>query len=275
VSGALLEALLGMLVGAGLVVTVGALRGHEPLDRSRLPSTQRPWRRWALAALVGLLVGLVTGWPVTALFGVVGVVWLPRLFGRPQGYASAERLEAVATWTEMLRDTIAGAAGLNQALIATAPLAPPALRASLETLATRLEAGIPTGRALRALASEVADPAVDVVVAALVLATEQRAGRLGELLSALAETTRREVAMRLRVEARRASSFSSMRIVAGFSLAFAGGLVLFARSFLAPYGSALGQLVLLVVGAIFGLGLWLMARLVRPPAGERFLARAE
>jgi Flp pilus assembly protein TadB len=275
VSGALLEALLGLLVGAGLVVTVGALRGFEPHGPSRQPSRQRPWRRCGIAALVGLLAGLVTGWPVAALFGVVGVAWLPQLFGRPQGHASAERLEAVATWTEMLRDTMAGAAGLNQALIATAPLAPTALRAPLETLATRLEAGVPTGRALRALASELADPAVDVVVAALVLATEQRAGRLGELLSALAETTRREVAMRLRVEARRASSFSSMRIVAGFSLAFACGLLLFARSFLAPYGSALGQLALLVVGAIFGLGLWLMARLVRPPAGERFLARAE
>ena len=68
-------------------------------------------------------------------------------------------------------------------------------------------------------------------------------------LQALAESTREEVSLRLRVETSRASVRSGVRTVVVFSVAFAAGLAVFARSYLAPFGSATGQLVLLAVGA--------------------------
>ena len=49
------------------------------------------------------------------------------------------RIEAVAGWSEMLRDTMAGAAGLEQAIVATATVAPLPIRAEVATLAVRLE----------------------------------------------------------------------------------------------------------------------------------------
>ena len=53
----------------------------------------------------------------------------PSVLGRDQDAAgSVARIEAVAGWTEMLRDTTSAAAGLEQAIAATAPLAPEAIR---------------------------------------------------------------------------------------------------------------------------------------------------
>ncbi len=106
------------------------------------------------------------------------------------------------------------AAGLEQAIIATAPVAPLPIRAEVVTLAVRLE-GERLAPALRAFADEVADPTGDLVVAALVLAAEHQAQRLGELLGSLAAAARDQATMRLRVEAGRARTRTSVKVVVG------------------------------------------------------------
>jgi hypothetical protein len=107
----------------------------------------------------------------------------------------------------------------------------------------------------------------------LILAVSSRAQRLGELLAALAESTREEVALRLRIETSRASIRSGVRTVLVFSVGFAVALTILAHSYLAPFGSAAGQIVLLVVGALYAMGLTLMVVLARPPAPVRLLGR--
>ena len=166
-----------------------------------------------------------------------------------------------------------GAAGLTQALIATASVCPQAIREQVSTLANRLSSGAALTATLRSFADELADPAADVVVATLLMAATERAHRLGDLLGALAESTREEVAMRQAVEASRASARSAVRTVTGFSVGFLVLMVLFARSYLAPYGTPEGQAVLVVVGALFGLGLWLMAVMVRTRPTPRLFVR--
>ena len=153
----------------------------------------------------------------------------------------------MAGWAEMLRDTMAGSAGLEQAIVATAPLAPLPIRAEVATLAVRLE-GERLAPALRAFADEVADPTCDLVVAALVLAAEHQAQRLGELLGSLAAAARDQATMRLRVEAGRARTRTSVKVIVGATGALVVGLALFNRGYLAPYDTAVGQLVLLLVG---------------------------
>jgi Flp pilus assembly protein TadB len=190
------------------------------------------------------------------------------LSGNP-AKAAIERVEAVATWTEMLRDTLAGSAGLTQALVATALIAPKPLRPQLATLAARLQAGVPLATALGQLADDIADPAADTVVACLVMASTERARRLGDLLGALADSTREECAMRMSVEASRASARSAVRMISGFSFGLLGLMAVVARSYLTPYGTAEGQLVLALVGCIYGLGLWLMSVMARPRAVPR------
>ena len=85
-------------------------------------------RATALAA-AGLVVGVITGWVVGALLAATTVWLLPRLIGPDRVHAQQlARIEAIAAWTEMLRDTLSAAAGLEQAILATAPLAPAAIR---------------------------------------------------------------------------------------------------------------------------------------------------
>ena len=143
--------------------------------------------RIGLAVGAAVVVGAATGWPVGALLAALAGWGAPGLLtGAKGGSVAVARIEAIAGWAEMLRDTMAGAAGLEQAIVATATVAPLPIRAEVVTLAVRLE-GERLAPALRAFADEVADPTCDLVVAALILAAEHQAQRLGELLGSLAQ----------------------------------------------------------------------------------------
>jgi Flp pilus assembly protein TadB len=216
----------------------------------------------AIAGAAGLVALVVTRWPMAVPLAMLAVFGSRGVAGGATK-STIERLEAIAAWTEMLRDTLAGAAGLTQALIATAPISPKPLRPQISSLAARLNAGVTIVPALAQLADDIGDPAADTVVACLVMAASERAQRLSDLLGALAEATREEVAMRLGVEASRASSRTAMRMITGFSFSLLGLMAVFARAYLSPYHTADGQLVLVLVGCLYGIGLWLMARMVR------------
>ncbi len=271
-------AMLGLGL-AGLARSLLSRRDQDPavaagkpvIRRNRHGAGSASGRDLAIAAIAGIVSFLVTRWPVALGIGGVAGYGLPRLFGRTGTTQSIRKIEAIATWTEMLQATLAAAAGLSQAIMATAPLAPLPIRPQTETLAARLDVGMDPREALLKFAAELDDPSADRVACALLLATSVRAQRLGELLSALADATRQEVALRLRVETSRASVRSGVRTVLVFSVAFAGGLALLARSYLAPFGSASGQMVLLLVAALYGLGLVLLVTMSRPPEPIRLL----
>jgi Flp pilus assembly protein TadB len=171
----------------------------------------------------------------------------------------------------MLQGTLAASAGLTQAMMATAPLSPLPIRSAAGRLSARLGAGMSPHDALSQFADELEDPCADRVVCALQLAISSRAQRLGDLLTALADSTRDEVALRLRIETSRASVRSGVRTVVIFSVAFAVGLTVLAHAYLAPFGSPEGQVVLTVVGACYAAGLILMVAMARPPAPVRLL----
>lgn len=226
------------------------------------------------AGLVGGVAAVtVTGWPVALPIVAASIVGLPRLFRQTSTTAAIVRIEAIATWTEMLQGTLHASAGLGQAIIATAPLAPLPIRPATTRLSARLTAGVQPREALLQFADELADPSADRVVCALLLAAASRAQKLGDLLAALADSTRDEVALRLRIETSRASVRSGVRTVLVFSLAFAVGLVVVAHSYLAPFGTNRGQLVLMSVAVLYSVGLTLMVSLARPPAAVRLLGR--
>lgn len=269
----LVGALSGAVIAAGLVGLVAGLRPNVAPERPRRRwgrPARLPSLRVGVALAVAAAVGLVTGWPVGALAAGAATFALPAIFARP-GLAGRDRLEALVTWVEQLRDTISAAAGVNQAITVTAPLAPEAVRPAVGHLAAALTEGIPAPVCLRSFAAEVADPLGDAVALALLMAAERQGARLAALLSELAATARAEVAMRLRVEAARASSWTAVRGSAGVTLGTAGLLVVVSRPYLAPYDTAIGQVVLAGVAAVLGAGLWLMVRLARPPRLPRLL----
>ena len=274
-----LAGLLGAGAGLGLVLVVAGWRGVELARPTRHPERAQVRRaqlervnlRIALGVGAAVAVGAATGWPVGAvLAGLAGWGAPGLLAGAARHQAAVARIEAVAGWAEMLRDTMAASAGLEQAIVATAPLAPLPIRAEVATLALRLESER-LAPALRSFADEVADPTCDLVVAALVLAADHQAQRLGELLGTLALAARDQAIMRLRVEAGRARTRTSVKVIVGATGTLVAGLALVDRGYLSPYDSPTGQLVLVLVGAMFALSFVWLSRMTRPANLERIL----
>lgn len=270
---------LGLGAGMGLLLVITGWRGvdpHRPKRFARRHPRSRGDRRVVRLAgtvAVGVVTGVVTGWVVGAVLAGLACWALPLVVGRdPQHARQVRRMEAIATWTEMLRDTLAAAAGLEQAILATAPLVPAAIQPQISELATRLGGGERLAPALRALADQLADPTADLVISSLVLAAEYQARQLGELLGSLALAAREQASLRMRVQAGRARTRTSVRVIVGTTLGFAAAMVLLDRPYLASYDSVTGQVVLLVVGALFAVGFAWLARIATVPEPIRFFS---
>ncbi|WP_128375968.1 type II secretion system F family protein [Streptomyces cavernae] len=274
----------GVGVGGGVALLVVALRGlpakpqHEKQKASERANelVRFAGRRGSLAVGAGLVVLLFTRWAVAGIAAGVLVFFWHKLFGgAAEERAAMRRVEALASWTESLRDTIAGAVGLEQAIPASARAAAPVLRPHLDALVDRLRARTPLPEALQQLADEIDDASADIIVAALILNARLRGPGLRQVLGALAKSAREEVDMRQRVMAQRASTRRSVQIVVAVSIAFVLGLSIFNREFVEPYNSPVGQLVLACVCGLFALGFWWLRKLSTIETPERFLVRDE
>lgn len=270
-----LMALLGIGLGSGLLLMTWSLwprtRRSVHLVELHLPGDLPA--RLARAVGGGILAALLTRWPIGAMGGMAFGFFAGDLFGRGSDRSETDKTAAIAGWTEMLRDTMAAAAGLEQAIITTAPIAPAPIRPHIQALVTRLhrERLVP---ALVQLADDMADPTMDLVVSALCLAASGEAQDLAELLGSLAAAARDSATMRLKIDASRARTRTSVRIITSVTLAMALLLVLLNRTYLQPFDSAVGQGVLLLVFGCFGAALWWLASMSRYEAPERFLARS-
>lgn len=189
--------------------------------------------------------------------------------GRRQRERELARGEAEAAWTETLRDLVGAARGVEGAIASAAPLAPPAIAAHVEALAARLRHE-PPGPALADFAADVDDHTAHLVAIVLRQAAEGQARDVGQLLGELAGVARDEVAQRRRVEAERARTRTTVRVVVATAVA----LVALNPSYFEPFGSSAGQLVLAgIVLTAAGALSWL-ARLARYPAPEAVLVAA-
>ena len=277
-----LAALLGLGTAFGAVLIAVGLSGRDdrPADLdteswlSRFTSGRGPVdrRRVAVCLAVGVLVAVVTRWPVAAVLCAVGAWVLPAVIGPDRDHAHrVARIEAIATWTEALRDNLSGAAGLEQAITTSAIESPEPIREEVTRLAVRLQRSWRLSAALRSFAAELADPTADLVVAGLLMAARGSAGQLGEVLGELAASARAKVASRQRIAASRKSNRTSARVIVGVTLAMAGFLTLLNRGYLVPFDTATGQVVLLAAGGCFGLAFFWLAKLMRDRDNARVL----
>ena len=199
--------------------------------------------RVVVAAVGGVAVGLATGWPVAALAVAVGVVVFWGRFG-------------------------------SQALVTSARVGPAAIASELSRLAERVD-GYGVQTALERFAVEVAHPAVDVLVVAVVTADRHGTPDLVSLITAQAEATRHEVDLVLETEAGRARYRTGVRIMLGALALFALGLLVFRGEFLAPYDTWTGQAVLAVISAVILFALWLLVSMGRLRGPARYFAPIE
>jgi tight adherence protein B len=275
---ALIALAAGSLVGIGLWLAIGAIVGWQ-LTPSRaqiadqLERGRQALTRFGLAVLIGVVVLVATGWPVAAVFAAGGTVLAPRLLGGSRArQAAIDKTEAIASWAESVRDTMAAAAGLEEALTATAVAPPAAIAPEVRRLAERLRHQRLTD-ALARFGDELDHPSSDLVVAALTIAARMEAADLGSLLSRLAVSIRDDATMRVKVEVGRQRLRTSAKIILGSVCATVVMLMVLNRTYLDAYDTLTGQLMLAVVGGVFAGGSWLMARMSDIDLPERFVPR--
>jgi tight adherence protein B len=263
--------------GLGVLVAVAGLRGRQllraPRWGARRVAATSMLPRVGLAVLAGLVALAATGWLVGGLLAAAVITAAPRVLG---GKAARQRVidrtEAIATWTEMIRDSIVAASGLEEAIVATAPVVPAPITIEVRTLVRRLHRQrLPD--ALVAFGEDLDHPSGDLVVAALVLASRMEASDLSGLLTRLAEATRGDARMRIRIEVGRARVRTATKVIVGVVAAAVVFLALANRAYLTVYDTPGGQLVLGIVGAIFAVGGWMLARMANLELPERFRAR--
>lgn len=170
-------AVLGFGIAVGILGLASVLSGQTRLGRgahlggrlhpavARVPSQGEGWRRIrkvAFPTAFGLLCLAITRWPVAGIFGGLALATLPGSLRKVLPGAASRRTEAVATWTELIRDSLSASAGLAQAIVVTAPSAPLPIRPEVRALAARLTNGVSLEPALRSLAAEVNDPAAEI-----------------------------------------------------------------------------------------------------------------
>ena len=268
----LVGAIVGLLTGIGVWLAVAGWTGVASSDKT---SRQFDWRKYAgrstLAAAVAIVVGLLSRWPAAGFLAGGATVIAPMLIGLKQQRDLANaKSEALASWAEMLRDTIGSHAGLREAIGLTAKVAPPPIRREVQLLAIRAEHDS-LANALRQFAVEVADPVADLIVAALVISAERQARGLVDLLSQIARSARDQSMMRLRIETGRAKTFTESRNMAVITVGMAIILMLSSRAFMRPYDTFTGQLVMMFIGGLFGGALWSLVVLGRPSNPPRLL----
>ncbi len=276
-SAEMLAILTGALTGGALFLCIAAIRGLpvRPPDQGPGPFERGLRQVYSLRGLIavisGLLVLFATRWVVAGIAVALLVFSWKGLGGAAAERAAMARLEALAMWTESLRDTIAGAVGLEGAIPASIRVADISIQGPLLALVDRLHTRVPMHEALRRFAEDLADPRSDLIISALIINSRLRGPGLRDLLGSLAGSVREELDMRRRINAQRQATRRSAQIVIGISVGMALGLAIFDKSMLDKYDSTMGQLVLACVCAVYALGIIWLRRLANFEQPERLL----
>lgn len=270
--------LFGAGIGVGIALVIGGIRSTaRPAGRLSLMKKVDPANRQAAACavLLAAFVGLVTHWPVgAAIGGAVG--WTLRSALQPNtSRRVTDRLEALATWIEALRDSVAAHRGLLAAIESTVATAPATVKGNVTALVVRIKSHTPLDKALYAFASELGDAAVDEAIAPLILAARFGGSDLQSLLATAAASTRDQIALWQRTEIARAKPRRDMRLVIAVTLLFTLGILIVGHGYFRPFGTPAGQIALLAVAGLFACGFASMNRLSRPEAMPRLFSEGK
>lgn len=261
----LLVALAGAALVGGVITVIAGLRRVPPRSRSaplgklsRLPRLSRGTQLLlAAGVLAGVVVFALTGWLVALVVLPVAVVGIPVLLSSPPSGAQVEKLEALEEWTRALAGVLTVGVGLEQALAATLRSTPAAIKPEVTALVARLRARVSTEQALRMFADDLEDATGDLVAANLILGARRRGQGLAAVLQSTAESVADDVKGRRTIEADRAKPRATARWVTIITLLVLVALAL-TGDYVAPYGTALGQLILGVLLAVYvALLVWL------------------
>lgn len=276
-----LTSLLGALVVGGVLLVVAGLRpravppGRRPMNRSaatfRIRALARAHGLWlAIGVVAGVGFAAVTGMSVMVVVVPIAVVGLPMLLSAPPN-RDIEMLEALDRWVRGLAATLPTGRSITDAVRVSVRNAPALLSGPLALLVARLDERWTAPEALRAMADELDSPDADAVLAALALAAERGGTGATATLHALADSIQDRLKAQREIETERAKPRIVVRQVTVVTVTVLALALLFGREFFAPYGTPMGQVILLSLLALYVASLLMLRRMTTPRRRDRIL----
>lgn len=275
-----MSVVLWMLTGAA--VAIGGfliVAGLRPAPTTALTTARAP-RRWRLPAfgirgvvalIAGVLVAALTGWLVWLLIVPLVVLFAPRLLADPKNH-DIEMMQALDRWLRTMSATMATGRSVLDAIRLSRRTAPELLQEPINRLVVRLNDRSTTDEALSAFAEELNSPDADAAVAALMLAARRGQTGAGRTLHELSESLQHRLRAWREIETERAKPRIVVRQVTAVMAAVLLVSLIVGGNFFAPYGTALGQIILLGIVAAYVGSLVMLQRMTVPPTRERILA---
>ena len=264
--------LLGALAGIGLLTLALGFRRKRPQEEavrlrkfrakgSRAQAREALVERMlqlVLAAALGLGGWYITGWPVAGLLGAAAGYMGPAMLQAPRRrQAITDEIEAYSQWAEQVRDLVGASGSLFEAISLSADNAPTRLRPAVINMAALARTmGLP--HALDWFAAEMRSPFADRLVLGMKIAWDSGA-RVTEAFESTARGMRNEVEMRRRNEVANNRAWTQVVSILFVTIIAVGFMFVFNRGFFDPFGTTIGQVVLLAVGVlIFGNVFWVL-----------------
>ncbi len=285
----LVAALCGLAVAAGVWlivqaaagnVVVGARPGRSGEGRSggagRRSLDSRDGAFLAVAALLGLAIVVTTQLVVAAVAAGLAVVLIPQIL---QAKAARERaiakMRASAEFVEAIRGSLGAGSGLEAAIVESAQRPPEALDRELTAFVEHVRLPeVTTEAALRRLADDAREPAIDLLVGSLLAALKGAAGDMGQLFERIADQGRSFAETRALTQAERAKVEFQTKVLSLLVVAVAILSVVVSPDLTSAYdATVVGQIRLLVPAVVFGFGWWWLIRMNRVEAQYRFRLR--
>lgn len=272
----------GILAGIGLAVGVllviaglnrPAQATRKKAARRRSPAFTLTKRDRALAGIglvCGILIATTMGWLIALVLGPVIAVGLPKLISKPP-QTDTDRLQALEAWVRSLRGVLGANVPLSTAITLTLPSAPEPIRREVELLVARIHARRDLTRSLYAFGDDIGDRTGDYIATSLIGASSAVGAGLSETLTSIAEDVAREVHSRRDTATEVSKSTTEARYLAMMSVPAITLFILFTQLGSVYKATPVGELLLLVFGAMFAGCLVWMRKTATPAPAPRFL----
>jgi tight adherence protein B len=264
--------LIGVLLAAAVLALVAVLAGVKWPQPSALRRPVPPGRL-AIALACGVAALMFTGIPVAMILGGALGWWVPGMVSaRRARHGLLARKDAITAWARQLSDVMAGSVPVI-AIKASVDTAPHLIAAEVRRFSEDLER-MPFAAAAHVFAQRLGDADGEIVAAALIVAYSS-GGAAAKVLVELAQSAEDNAAMWRRVDAARAGLDVRARIITGIFVAAFIGARLVSPGLLAPYHSAVGQMVLAATSAMFAVSYLWLGKMRRAALPDTILVRPE
>lgn len=281
---AALFALCVMTCLGGLGIAWAGATGHVPARASSTVSTglwtrsvdnlrrvrRATWLSLAGGVGLGVVAWVRLGWPLLLVLVPLAVWGLPRLLADPVQH-EVRTLEALDRWVRFLLGHLSTGKSIQDSLRVSHRNAPDLLAEPLARLVKRLDDRWSAPQALMALAGELDSPDADAVLAALILSTQRGGTGAAITLHALADNIHDRLRALREIEAERSKPRAVVRQVVVITVLALVAFLMLSPTYFGPYGTPVGQAILVALLVAYVGAIWFMRRLTLPRSRARIL----